>query len=164
MEIVEMKKYQSAEDRFNELVKFKEKHQRMPSYKKGDYEDADWERSLYSWLQAMKMSRKGKGTAKCPSWLDGKAKENGIEKWFLILDKAREQFEKLLSFYKEFDRKPKRYKASSKEESKLAHWIHQMRQERKRKTKRYPDWLDQEAENHNILEWFVSKDKKEGGE
>jgi len=155
-----MKKYQTAEERFTELLKFKEKYHRCPSYKKNKEEEIENERVLYSWIQAMKMARKEKGTAKYPEWLDEKAKENGIMDWFIILDKAREQFNQLMSFYKEFDRKPKRYKASSSIESKLAHWIHQMRQERKKESKRYPEWLDEEASKHKVLEWFVLKEEE----
>jgi len=158
-----MKKYRTVEERFAAILEFKKKHNRMPSYKVDkDQEDAALEKSLYSWMQAMKMARNGKGTAKYPEWLNEKAEENGILNYFLVLDKAQQQFNKLVEFYKANNRKPKRYKAESKEEAKLAHWIHQMRQERRRSSKRYPDWLDKEAEKNEILDWFVLQEKKEG--
>lgn len=152
-----MKKYKTPEQRFEELVRFWETEKRMPTYKSNNKH----EKSLYSWIQAMKMAKRGHGTASYPNWLDQKAKEVGINKWFLVLDKAKEQFQDLLLFRKEFKRKPKRYKSRSKREAKLAHWIHQMRQERKEKTARYPIWLDKEAERHGILNWFITKKKGE---
>jgi len=157
-----MKKYKSAKEKFTEIIEFKEKYGKMPSYKiDKSQENAALEGSLYSWMQAMKMARKGRGTAKYPEWLDEKAKENDILKYFFVLDKAQEQFNNLLNFYQINKRKPKRYKAENKSEAKLAHWIHQMRQERRRKTDRYPEWLDEKAKENEILDWFILKDSKE---
>ena len=160
-----MKKYKTAKERFVGIVEFNKKYGRMPSYKVNkDQEDADLEKALYSWMQAMKMARNGRGTAKYPEWLDKEAEENGISKYFLVLDKAQEQFKSLIAFYQTHNRKPKRYKAESKDEAKLAHWIHQMRQERRRGSERYPNWLDKEAEKNEVLDWFALQDKKEEGE
>jgi hypothetical protein len=158
-----MKKYKTAEEKFLEIVAFKEKHNRMPHYKVNpSQEDAALEKSLYSWMQAMKMAKNNKGTAKYPEWLDQKAKEHGIISHFLVLDKAMEQFKNLVAFYEKNKRKPKRYKANSKSEEKLAHWVNQMRQERKKGSKRYPNWLDEHAEKEGILDWFILQKKEKG--
>jgi len=156
-----MTKYKLAKDRFSEIIEFKEKYGRMPNYKSGlSQEDQYSEKSLYSWIQAMKMARRGKGTAKYPEWLDEEAKKHGILDWFLVLDKAREQFKSLVSFNEKNNRKPKRYKAKDKQEAKLAHWIHEMRQKKRKNIKQYPEWLDEEAEKNGILDWFILKEEE----
>ena len=156
-----MIKYKTAKDRFLAIVEFKNKYGRMPSYKVDpNQEDQNIERSLYSWMQAMKMARRGKGTAKYPEWLDEEAKKNGIFDYFVVLDKAREQFKNLVSFNKKNNRKPKRYKAKDKQEAKLAHWIHEMRQKKRKNIKQYPEWLDEEAEKNGILDWFILKEEE----
>ena len=92
-----MSKYKSSKDHFQELLEFRQEHQRAPSYNAHDQE----EKCLYSWVQSMKMSRRGKGTASYPDWLEKEAKKHGILDWFLVLDKAKEQFLSLIDFYLE---------------------------------------------------------------
>jgi len=156
-----MEKYKEAKDRFLEIIEFKNKHGRMPRYKVDpNQEDQKTEKTLYSWMQAMKMSRRGNGTAKCPEWLDKEAEKNGILSYFNVLDKAREQFKNLIDFNKKNNRRPRRYKAENKQEEKLSHWVHEMRQKKRKNSNKYPEWLDEEAEKNGILDWFTLKNKE----
>jgi len=149
-----MSKYKSSKDHFEELIEFYKELNRAPSYKSEDKK----ENRLYSWVQSMKMAKRGKGTASYPDWLDEEAEKHGILDLFLVLDKAKEQFRRLISFYDEQKRKPKRYNAISPQENKLAHWVYHMRQQRAKGDVSYPEWLDTEAEKSGILSWFTRRD------
>lgn len=147
-------KYKSSELQFEELLLFYQQYNRSPSYKSHDIQ----EKKLYSWVQSMKMAKRGKGTAHYPDWLDEKAEKYGISKWFQVLDKSKEQFILLIDFYQEHNRKPRRYNAINSNEKKLAHWVYHMRQKRSKGDLSYPNWLDEEAKKYDILEWFLKQD------
>jgi len=149
-----MSKYKSSKDHFEELIEFCKEFNRAPSYRSEDKN----EKRLYSWVQSMKMAKRGKGTASYPEWLDEEAEKNGLLDLFLVLDKAKEQFRSLISFYHEQKRKPKRYNAISPQERKLAHWVYHMRQQRAKGDASYPEWLDREAEKNDIISWFIRRD------
>jgi hypothetical protein len=152
-----MSKYKSSKEHFEELLLFYKEHHRQPSYKSED----KIEKRLYSWIQSMKMAKRGKGTARYPDWLDEEAGNHGISNWFLVLDKAKEQFKRLIAFYLKYKRKPKRYNAVSPEEKKLAHWVYHMRQQRFKQQEAYPDWMDEEASKHGISEWFSRQEARQ---
>jgi len=150
----QMSKYKLSQDHLQDLLEFYESNKRFPSYKS----DNPQEKRLYSWVQSMKMAKRGKGTASYPDWLDKEAEEHGLSDLFMVLDKAKEQFKRLILFYQEHNRKPKRYNAISQEERKLAHWVYHMRQQRAKGDSSYPNWLDKEAEKNTILGWFLRHD------
>ena len=157
-----MNKYKSSKLHFEELLEFFKQNGRHPEYNSQD----QYEKKLYSWVQSMKMAKRGMGTAHYPDWLDEEAEKNGISKLFQVLDKAKEQFLLLIAFYQEHNRKPRRYNAIGPNEKKLAHWVYHMRQQRSKGDPSYPNWLDEEANKYEIFRWFLRSNFRQdkGGE